>query len=226
MTGRPGRAFAAGLRVLLPLAVLAHGAVAVLATAEFAATGWPLPTGLDTGAVTLVLASAVAGVAGSAEVAVRATAASRALRALIRSAHQPVPPVVRDAAAALGCAARLDVVAGEDAFAVTYALIRPRILVSAGLAGALTAGEISAVLAHEREHPRRRDPPCAASWLLTVPPPGARDAASWPARCSSWPACPPARRSRRPALPGTGRGRWKPGWPSWRQAVRRGSSSP
>src|SRR5260221_639973 len=98
------------------------------------------------------------GVAGSAEVAVRAAAASRALRALIRSARQPVPPVVREAAAALGCAARLDVVAGEDAFAVTYGLIRPRILVSAGLARALTAGEISAVLAHEREHQRRRDP--------------------------------------------------------------------
>lgn len=158
MTSRPGRAFAALLRVLLPLAVLAHAALAALATAEFAATGWPLPTGLDTGAVTLVLASAVAGVAGSAEVAVRAATASRALRALIRSARQPVPPVVREAAAALGCAARLDVVAGEDAFAVTYGLIRPRILVSAGLARALTAGEISAVLAHEREHQRRRDP--------------------------------------------------------------------
>jgi hypothetical protein len=114
MTGRPGRALAVGLRVLLPLAVLAHAALAALATAEFAATGWPLPTGLDTGAVTLVLASAVAGVPGSAEVAVRAAAASRALRVLIRSARQPVPPVVREAAAALGCAARLDVVAGED----------------------------------------------------------------------------------------------------------------
>src|SRR5258708_6164555 len=114
------------------------GAAAGEGTPGLAGTGWPLPTGLDTGAVTLVLASAVAGVAGSAEVAVRAAAASRALRALIHSARQPVPPVVREAAAALGCAARLDVVAGEDAFAVTYGLIRPRILVSAGLARALT----------------------------------------------------------------------------------------
>src|SRR5260221_12060024 len=117
MPGRLGRAFAAGLRVVLPLAVLAHAALAALATAEFAATGWPLPTGLDTGAVTLVLASAVAGVAGSAEVAVRAAAASRPLRALIRSARQPVPPAVREAAPALGCAPRLDVCAGEGALA-------------------------------------------------------------------------------------------------------------
>jgi beta-lactamase regulating signal transducer with metallopeptidase domain len=43
-------------------------------------------------------------------------------------------------------------------FAVTYGLIRPRILVSVGLAESLTAGEIIAVLAHEREHQRHRDP--------------------------------------------------------------------
>jgi Zn-dependent protease with chaperone function len=158
MTGRPGRALGAGPWVLLPLAVLAHAALAALATAEFAATGWPLPTGLDTGAVMLVLATASAGLAGSAQVAVRAAVASRALRALIRSARQPVPPAVQEAAAALGCAAGLDVVADEDGFAVTYGLIRPRILVSVGLARTLTPGEITAVLAHEQEHQRRRDP--------------------------------------------------------------------
>lgn len=158
MTGRLGRPAAMSCWALLPLAVLAHAALAALAVAEYATMGWPLPTRLDTGAVTLVLASAAAGLAASARVALRAAADSRALRALIRSGRQPVPPLMHNAAAALGCAARLDVVAGEEAFAVTYGLIRPRILVSTGLARALTPGEISAVLAHEREHLRSRDP--------------------------------------------------------------------
>jgi Zn-dependent protease with chaperone function len=144
--------------VLMLLAVLTHVALAVLAVTEFVTVGWPLPTGLDTGAVTLVLASAVAGLAASARVARRAAADSRALRSLVRSGRQPVPPPVGHEAAALGCATRLDVIADEEAFAVTYGLVRPRILVSTGLAAALTPGEIAAVLAHEREHLRCRDP--------------------------------------------------------------------
>src|SRR5262249_59951379 len=69
---------------------------------------------------------------------------------------QPPGPVFH--AERSGCAARLDVVAGEEAFAVTYGVIRPRILVSTGLTTALTPAEIGAVLAHEREHLRPRDP--------------------------------------------------------------------
>jgi Zn-dependent protease with chaperone function len=144
--------------VLLPLAVLAHAALAALAVAEFATLGWPLPTWFDTGAVTLVLATAVAGLAAGALVARRAAADSRALRELIRTGRGPVPSLIRNEAAVLGCAARLDAVAAEEAFAVTYGLLRPRILVSTGLAAALTPAEISAVLAHEGEHLRARDP--------------------------------------------------------------------
>src|SRR6516162_8945512 len=144
--------------VLLPLAVLGHAALAVLAVAEFATMGWPLPTWFDTVAVTLVLASAAVGLAASAVVAVRAAAGSRALQKLVRAAGRPVPPFIQNEAAVLECAARLDVVAAEEAFAVTYGLIRPRILVSTGLATALTPAEISAVLAHEREHLQHRDP--------------------------------------------------------------------
>jgi Zn-dependent protease with chaperone function len=158
MTGRRGRVAAASCWALLPLAVLVHAALAVLAAAEYAAMGWPLPTAWDTAAITLVLASAVAGLAVTARVAARAAAGSRALRAVIRSGRRPVPPPVQDAAAALGCAARLDAVAGEEAFAITYGLLRPRILVSTGLAAALIPGEIAVVLAHEREHQRSRDP--------------------------------------------------------------------
>ena len=140
--------------VLLPLAVVGHAALAVLAVAEFATMGWPLPTWFDTGAVTLVLATAAVGLAASTLVAVRAVAGARALRALIRAGSRPVPSFIQNEAAALGCAARLDVVVGEEAFAVTYGVIRPRILISTGLTTALTPAEIGAVLAHEREHLR------------------------------------------------------------------------
>jgi len=168
--------------VLLALAVLAHITLAVLGVAEFAAMGWPLPTWFDTGAVSLVLATAAAGLAASTIVALRAMAGSRALRALMQAASRPVPMCVQSEAAVLGCAFRLDVVAGEDAFAVTYGLIRPRILVSTGLAAALAPAEIGAVLAHEREHLRHRDPlrllvaRMVAAWGCYLP------AAGWLAR--------------------------------------------
>ena len=175
MRTRLGRPAAVSWWVLLLVAVAAHAALAVLAVAEFVTLGWPLPTWFDTGAVTLVLVSAAAGLAASGQVALRATAGSRALRALIRTGRRPVPAGMHNEAAALGCAARLDVVAGEEAFAVTYGLIRPRILVSTGLATALTPAEVSAVLAHEREHLRCRDPlrllaaRLAASWACYLP---------------------------------------------------------
>jgi Zn-dependent protease with chaperone function len=99
-----------------------------------------------------------AGLAASTTGALRAAAGSRALRAWIRAARRLVPAFMQNEAAALGCAARLYVVAGEDAFAVTCGLIRPRMLVSTGLAAALTPAEVRAVLAHERAHLRARDP--------------------------------------------------------------------
>ena len=175
MTGRLARTAAGSCWVIVPLAVLAHAAVAVLALADFAMMGWPLPTWFDTVAVTLVLASAAVGLAASAVVAVRAAAGSRALQKLVRAAGRPVPPSIQNEAAVLECAARLDVVAAEEAFAVTYGLIRPRILVSTGLATALTPAEVSAVLAHEREHLRCRDPlrllaaRLAAAWACYLP---------------------------------------------------------
>ena len=175
MTGRLARTAAGSCWVIVPLAVLAHAAVAVLALADFAMMGWPLPTWFDTVAVTLVLASAAVGLAASAVVAVRAAAGSRALQKLVRAAGRPVPPFIQNEAAVLECAARLDVVAAEEALAVTYGLIRPRILVSTGLATALTPAEVSAVLAHEREHLRCRDPlrllaaRLAASWACYLP---------------------------------------------------------
>ena len=175
MNERLGRAAAASCWVLLLALVLAHVALAVLALTEFVTMGWPLPTWFDTGAVTLVLASATAGLAASGRLAIRAAASSRALRALIRTSRRLVPPVVQTEAAALGCAATIDAVAGTEPFAITYGLIRPRILVSTSLAAALSPAEICAVLLHEREHMRRRDPlrlvaaHLVAAWACYLP---------------------------------------------------------
>jgi len=158
MTRRLGRPAAGFCWVLLAGAVLVHAALAALAIAEFGAWGWPLPTWFDTGAVTLVLASAAAGLTASARMAARAVAGSRRLRALLRTGRRPIPHVIQNVAAGLGCAARLDMVDAAEAFAVTYRLVRPRILVSTGLATTLAPAEIGAVLAHEQEHLRHRDP--------------------------------------------------------------------
>lgn len=153
-----GRAGGAAGSLLPGLAVAAHAALAVLAADEFAALGWPLPTRFDTVNVTVVLATATMGLVAVLQVAGRAAAGSAALRALLRSGRPPLPPVIHNASAELGLDGRVDVVASREPFAVTYALVRPRIMVSTALAAALTPAEITAVLAHEREHLRRRDP--------------------------------------------------------------------
>ena len=139
-------------------AVAAQVAVAVLAAAEIAVMGWPLPTAFDSANVIIVLAATATGAAASGSVAARTAAGSRALRTLMRAARQPVPLVVLEAAAVLGIADRVDAVGTGEAFAVTYRLIRPRILVSTTLTAELTTAEVAAVLAHEREHVRHRDP--------------------------------------------------------------------
>ena len=143
---------------LLGAAVAAHVGLAVLAVAEYASLGWLLPTRYDLGAVTLVVATAVAGLGASAWVVARAAAGSRALRRLAAGQGRPLPPAVGSAAAVLGLAGRVEAVAAREPFAVTCGLVRPRILVSDGLAGALSPPELIAVLAHERCHLRHRDP--------------------------------------------------------------------
>ena len=139
-------------------AVAALVAAAVLAAADIAVAGWPLPTGYDSANVIIVLAAAVTGLSAIGSTAARIAAGSRALRTLLRAARQPVPPVVLKAAAGLGIADRVDAVGTGEAFAVTYRLICPRILVSTALAAELTGAEVAAVLAHEHEHVRHRDP--------------------------------------------------------------------
>ncbi|MEJ7792967.1 MAG: M56 family metallopeptidase [Gaiellaceae bacterium] len=61
-------------------------------------------------------------------------------------------------AAATGLIGRIDVVACDDLIALTHGLFRPRVLLSRGAIETLTPPELHAVLAHEANHLRRRDP--------------------------------------------------------------------
>jgi Zn-dependent protease with chaperone function len=144
--------------LLAGAAVALEAALAVLAAADIRALGWPLPATYDTVNVALVLTASVSGLAACGYVAVRAVAGWMALRGWIRTARRPLPPLIQNEVAVLGLAGKVDAVAAGEAFAVTHGLARPRILVSTALAGHLTAAEVMAVLAHEREHLRRRDP--------------------------------------------------------------------
>lgn len=67
------------------------------------------------------------------------------------------PPRLR-AGRLAGIGGRLVVLDADAPFALTYGALRPRVVVSTGLVRALTDAELGAVLAHEREHLRGRDP--------------------------------------------------------------------
>jgi Zn-dependent protease with chaperone function len=144
--------------LLLVVVVLAHIGLAAVAVAEYARLGWLFETRFDLAAVTAVLVTALAGLAEAVHVAARAAKGGGSLRRLLRSGREPCPAAAAEAIAALGLSGRVDAVGDDDAFAVTYGLLRPRILISTGLAAALSRDELAAVLAHERHHLRRRDP--------------------------------------------------------------------
>ncbi len=151
----------AGRRVVwtfAAVAVLGHLGLGVLAIVEYAHIDWLSSEPYEFTAVGVVAASAVLAVAGAVRVVWRAVRGHRALRRLLRSAHGSLPVPLRAVAEALGVAGAVDVLATDEAFAVTYGLLRPRILCSTGLVAALDEAELTAVLVHERHHLRRRDP--------------------------------------------------------------------
>jgi Zn-dependent protease with chaperone function len=140
------------------MAVCAHLGLAVLAIVELTRLDWLASVPFEFTAVMVVAGSGLCAVAGALRVAWRSARGHRALRRLLCSAGRPRPPRVEAVAGRLGIADRVDVVATGEAFAVTYRLLRPRILLSTGLVGALDEPEMVAVLVHERYHLRRRDP--------------------------------------------------------------------
>jgi Zn-dependent protease with chaperone function len=95
---------------------------------------------------------------GTAATLLRATwlacGAARAVASL-RPVRAPGP--LADAAASAGTGRRLVCVAGAGRVAFCAGLLRPRVYATAGLAEA-SPDEIAAVLVHEAEHLRRRDP--------------------------------------------------------------------
>jgi len=64
----------------------------------------------------------------------------------------------RSLAKRVGLQGRLDVVDVPTPLAFCYGYVRPRVLISRGLVGALRRHELIALLLHEREHLRQRDP--------------------------------------------------------------------
>lgn len=70
---------------------------------------------------------------------------------------EPSAPLAT-AAARAGVSGPTLQVADDDAYAFTYGIWRPRVVVSTGLVEAATADELAAVLHHENCHVRNRDP--------------------------------------------------------------------
>jgi Zn-dependent protease with chaperone function len=147
--------------VLWPLgvvAVLAHLGLGMLAVVEFGRLDWLRSVPFEFAAVSVVAVSALLAVVGAVRVAWPAFRGGRALRRLLGSSGQPLSAPVLAAVEPLRIPDRVDVVASQEAFAVTHGLLRPRILLSTGLVAALEAAELTAVLVHERHHLLRRDP--------------------------------------------------------------------
>ncbi len=106
-----------------------------------------------------LLAVTGAGLARGTWSAARALGQTTAFHRGARARRVPVPARLARAAARAGIPARrLAAVTASAPFALTYGLFRPRILASTALAADLDGAELAAVLAHEREHVRRRDP--------------------------------------------------------------------
>ena len=165
-----------------------------------------------------LLAVTGAGLARGTWSAARALGQTTAFHRGARARRVPVPARLARAAARAGIPARrLAAVTASAPFALTYGLFRPRILASTALAADLDGAELAAVLAHEREHVRRRDPlkdliarilppgssTCPGSrtfrpgmrpggnWPPTAPRSPATPGRRWPAPCSRSPHPPP-----------------------------------
>lgn len=116
------------------------------------------PEGVPDVIAILVLGLATLGIAlGLSSLARQLLATLRLIRSLL--ARRVAPPArVRQAAAGLALAGRIDVVDDARRFSFCYWFLRPRICVSTGLARRLDPRELRAVLLHERYHLRHRDP--------------------------------------------------------------------
>ncbi|MDT0541269.1 M56 family metallopeptidase [Streptomyces lonegramiae] len=107
------------------------------------------------GAVLLILS--VAGAVRSVQRVRRGLVATRAVGRHVRAAAVD-DAAVRAAARQVDPTVPVDVVEDVGRFAFAYGLLRPRVAVSSGLVESATSEELRAVLVHEAEHVRGRDP--------------------------------------------------------------------
>jgi Zn-dependent protease with chaperone function len=109
----------------------------------------------------VLLALSVVGTVRSAVRLRKGLLATRAVSQEVRARGDSTgagTPRVIGAVARAGLASRITVVGSKASFAFTYGLFRPRVAVSSGLVMTATERELNAVLAHEAEHVRGRDP--------------------------------------------------------------------
>lgn len=154
---RADRAFSAlvGLAIVSSVVLLALFATLVVRAQQLATKG---PADVADLVAVLVLGLAICGIGlGLGSLVRQLVATASLIRSLLRRRVATTPELER-AAAAVGLAGRLDVVADGRAFSFCYWFVRPRICLSTGLLARLEPDEVSAVLLHERSHLQRRDP--------------------------------------------------------------------
>lgn len=121
--------------------------MAATVVARLSTLGMLLPLGV----IAVVL------VAGALALGHQALATRRVLARVL--ARRALPDARLGALAArAGLDGRLDVVPDDTVFTFCYGLLRPRVCLSAGLAGMLDDDELLAVLRHEAHHARHHDP--------------------------------------------------------------------
>jgi Zn-dependent protease with chaperone function len=104
--------------------------------------------------VAVLVVAALGVIAWAVRAAWLATAAARAVAGLPRG-PSPAPLVAAVGRSGVGNVVCLD---NPAASAFCAGLLRPRVFVTSGMVAALAAEELEAVLVHEAEHARRRDP--------------------------------------------------------------------
>jgi Zn-dependent protease with chaperone function len=106
----------------------------------------------------LFLAAIIGGSASGARAVLRQQRQTQALLRACRAGLQPPDDIAEAAARAAGIVGRVDVLDVPVPLAFCYGYLRPRILFSRGLLGWLSREQLTALLLHEREHLRQRDP--------------------------------------------------------------------
>ncbi len=146
----------------------ALGAFALLGTATCALLGALVFRGLTEGAGIFsdlnlgphLVAVGVVGVAvvrGVRSILRQLTATAR-LRRRLRASLLPLEPSIEEAAERASLRGLVNYVDHSDAFSLTYGWLQPRVVVTRGLVQSMSAGELLAVLEHERYHALNLDP--------------------------------------------------------------------